>query len=197
MALYRQGRREAMPESLMVEKKEQVHKKPPLSVGRIAGEILAGMGTGVAVAPLVHIACAVYLKQRYNIVGGVKLFALCTIVFPPFYGLASAAGVYLVGSIGKQTGSFLWTTGCGFLGGSFMLAMLLLVYYLSADGDSHDVRMVAVFLKFVPLILLVPPVVGTYGFNLTRRYKDPKADMDRKSNNQEGQANSELPGGEI
>ena len=42
-----------MSESVSVENKEQGHQKPPLTVGRIAGEILAGTAVGYALAQLV------------------------------------------------------------------------------------------------------------------------------------------------
>ena len=89
------------------------------------------------------------------------------LVVPPVYGLGSAVGVYLVGSRGKQTGSFLLTLTCGFSGGLIMQAMLPLANYLS------DVLIVILFWLLWPLVLLIPPILATLGFNLTRRYKQP------------------------
>ncbi|MBL7188595.1 MAG: hypothetical protein ISS70_19900 [Phycisphaerae bacterium] len=43
----------ATNESINVENERQAHQKPPRSLRRIAGEILAGMATGVVVAVLV------------------------------------------------------------------------------------------------------------------------------------------------
>ena len=91
------------------------------------------------------------------------------LIIPPAHGLASALGVYLVGRIGKQTGSFLLTLGCGFAGGLAIMGMDRLVhsFYWSYWFPSVSPCVL------VPLVLLIPPITATFGFNLTRRYKKP------------------------
>jgi hypothetical protein len=70
--------------------------------------------------------------------------------------LGSAIGVYLVGNIGNETGSFLATLGGSILGGGLGLTFVFL------SGE------------LLPFPLLVcPPIGATIGFNLTRRYKSP------------------------
>ena len=76
------------------------------------------------------------------------------------YGPASAIGVYLVGSRGKQTGSFLLTLVAGFLGGCVMLPTLFVTG--SVLGGAC-----------LALVFLTAPVIATIGFNGTRRYKEP------------------------
>ncbi len=160
-----------MSESINVENKKQNHLKPPLSVGRIAGEILAGTATGLAVVLLVSVTYFVYLgyilghKRDYVVV---ELIALFDIVCPPLYGLVSAVGVYLVGKIGKQTGSFLLTLIGGFLGGLIAHLSVLPALFLSSD-----VKLEVELWALMILILLIPPIFATIGFNLRRRYKQP------------------------
>ena len=160
-----------MSESINVENKKQNHQKPPRSVGRISGEILAGTATGLAVAlPVAYVTDIVLVDTKGHYVA-FELLVMFVIVFPLLYGLASAVGVYLVGSIVKQTGSFLLTLGCGFLGGLIMLAMLPLAFFLSYVLIVGVEKIVAWSLW--ALVLLIPPIVAAYGFNLSRRCKEP------------------------
>ena len=74
-------------------------------------------------------------------------------------GLGSAVGVYLVGSSGRQTGSFSKTLVCGFVGGSIAVVT-------SRQFLFH----VELVLLLIPL-LAIAPIMATIGFNMTRRYK--------------------------
>ena len=93
-----------MSESVIIENKKQNTQKPPLNVGRIVGEILVGLILGIVSLLLV-------LFTGFGLIGSnesvgflflILFFAGC----PLLYGIGCALGVYLVGSIGKQTGSF-------------------------------------------------------------------------------------------
>jgi len=173
-----------MPESLTVEKKRQRHRKPPLSLGRIGSEVLVGAVVGLAVALPLALLIGRALVGRGVCFEEIGIFAIFAVIFPLLYGLVGAAGVYLVGARGKETGSFLLTSIGGFLGGFFMLAMLPLTLSISnaqiAGVENIIVCTVGAF------VLLSPPVFGTLGFNLTRRYRnEPKKDVDRQSNNRE------------
>ena len=159
-----------MSESVNVENKKQNHQKPPLCVGRIACEILAGAVAGFAVAfPLTYVTGIVLAGIDEKT--GPVFIGLFFIVFPPLYGLASAVGVYLVGSRGNQTGSFLPALSGGFLGGFFMLVMLPLVGLLLGVLIVGVEKIV--LWAICVLVLLIPPILATIGFNRTRRYKEP------------------------
>ncbi len=147
-----------MSESINVENKKQNHLKPPRSVGRIAGEILAGTAVGLAVAlPVAYVTGIVLVgKDLVSALGFLVIFAF---VFPPLYGLASAVGVYFVGTRGKQTDSFILTLAHGFVGG---LVAFVALFFLSWIG---------VEIVLLAPLLLIPPIFATIGFNSRRRYK--------------------------
>ena len=168
-----------MSESINIENKKQNHLKPPLSLARIAGEILAGAVAGLAVAlPVAYVIGIVLLGTDLSAVPAVPAVpavlgfqVIFDLVFPPLYGLGSAVGVYLLGSRGKQTGSFLLTLAGGLVGGLVMLVMLPLALFLSSDYIVGVEKIVGWAL--VVLIPLIPPIFATIGFNLRRRYKEP------------------------
>jgi hypothetical protein len=131
-----------------VEGKRQKTDKPPLNAIRITGEILAGEvgGIGGAVAGF-----AVGFVMDYAIF--VSLLEIkepeglmpCTVIGAVAgYTFGTAGGVYLVGSIGNETGSF-WAA----LAGSSVGIMGIWVWGLG------------------------PPIGATIAFNLTRRYDSP------------------------
>jgi len=165
----------AMNEPITAENKKQNRQKPPLSVGRIAGEILAGTTTGFVVAlPVAYVTgIVVYIAfhEEKSCFGPVLTLVSILYVSLMLYGPASGVGVYLVGSRGTQTGSFLATLGFAFIGGLVMFVMLIPVLFLSAAlivGAENIVRW-----TLWVLISLIPPIFATLGFNLTRRYKQP------------------------
>ena len=159
-------RRKATDESIAAEKKKQDHLKPPRSLGRIAGEILAGTALGLVVLLVVYVT-GIVIVGEYEQLATRGFLAVFILVLSPLYGLSSAVGVYLVGTRGKQTGSFLATLGRGFLG---VFVMVLLGFCASSAGD-----MMLGIAKIVlwPLAFLAAPIFATLGFNLTRRYKKP------------------------
>ncbi len=155
-----------MSESINVENKKQNRQKPPLSLPRIAGEILAGAAAGLAVAlpALFAISTADSFQGGF---GRSFVLWICFLFFPPLYVLASALGVYLLGSRGNQTGSFLLTLGSGFVGGLVMIV----VSFILPVGWRGEATVSAILL--LSSVLLIPPIFATYGFNLRRRYKQP------------------------
>ena len=166
----------AMCESVNVENKKQNRQKPPLSLGRIACEILAGTATAATAAALAY--SSLYLVGYGAKIAGLgegcmgglavwAIWAIMCLVVPPTYGLGSAVGVYLVGRIGKQTGSLLATLGGSLIG---LFVMALLYFYI----DVAEKYMMLGVEKIVlwPLVFLAAPTMATLGFNLTRRYKE-------------------------
>ena len=166
-----------MDESITAENKKQDRQKPPRSLARIAGEILAGTATGFIVAlPVAYVSgigVFIAFNEKESCVGPVLTLLTMVFVCLMLYGPASAIGVYLVGSRGAQTGSFLASLGFGLIGGSVMLVMLIPVAFLSAAlivGVENIVRW-----TLWVLVWLIPPIFATLGFNLTRRYKQPSS----------------------
>jgi len=86
---------------------------------------------------------------------------------PMVYGPASTVGVYLLGSRGKQTGSFLLTLVGGFLGGLVILPM-----FFFANLSTNEFIGIEKIVLWA-LVLLIPPILAILGFNLRRRYKEP------------------------
>lgn len=163
-----------MDESNTAENKKLDGQKPPLSVGRIAGEILAGTVTGLAVTmPIVYVLIADSGGDCFGI-GRLIVAIAGFLIIPPVYTLGTVVGVYLVGSRGKQTGSFLLTLGGGLVGGLGMFALLPFAFYLLTDSinikNSGLIVQSVVLLAFVSLL---PPIMATLGINWRRRYKEP------------------------
>ncbi|UCG59751.1 MAG: hypothetical protein JSU70_09575 [Phycisphaerales bacterium] len=157
-----------MSESITAKEEEKNRQKPPLSLGRIASEILAGIGMSFAAMMLFR--CIEGLMLFGGIGDGesrIAFMATLSKVTPGVCGIAGAVGVYLLGSRGSQTGSFLVTLASGFLAGLLMLATRPLAYRL-----PEALLIVTLFCSFLPPVLLVSPIMATIGFNLTRRYKE-------------------------
>jgi hypothetical protein len=156
-----------MCESINVENKKQNRQKPPLSVGRIIGEILIGTSTGVVIAlPIVYVLVA---SSGGDCFGVGKLIAAAAgfLIIPPVYALAAAVGVYLVGSRGNQTGLFLATLGGGLVG-----VPITVLLYIDVDMVG-DMMLGIVKIVLLSLVFLATPIMATLCFNLTRRYKEP------------------------
>jgi len=168
----------AMDESINTTNKRQILQKPPLSNSRIAGEILAGLVIGVAIAlPVSYPILYVFLLEGLPAKGGFSgefaafgylALGVSVLSFLIAYGPAVAVGIYLVGNIGKQTGSFLVTL-VGGLVGAFCVFIPSLV--LLTCGK------VIFYLSLLPL-LLIPASMATVGFNLTRKYKVQKKQIE-------------------
>ncbi len=151
-----------------VRNEEQARQKPPVSPPRIAGEILAGTATGLAVGyPIVYVIFGTMEGAGFfeGCMGGLAAAAVYLLVCPMAYGLATVVGVYLVGSRGKQTG-FLPAALAGGIIGGFVTTLLF-----PFTGSSHLVGVEKTVLWAV--VLLIAPAMATLAFNLTRRYKKP------------------------
>jgi hypothetical protein len=162
----------AMNESISSADKKQSLQKPPLSVARIACEILAGTAFWIVPLLVVYGSGRIFGGKGNSADSGTQLLVLYILgmfifVFPLYYVIVSTVGVYLVGTRGNQTGSFPVTLGFGFLGG---LVMTLLAIYMWLGG----VMMTEIEKIFIwSLILLIGPIMATIGFNLTRRSQKP------------------------
>ena len=106
-----------------VENKAQRGEKPPLSGGRITGEILVG-GVGGIVGGLgggfigAGVAREGYPNELVGFIIGGSIG----------YTLGSSIGVYLVGNTGGETGSFLATLGGSLLGFGLGLAGFIVFF---------------------------------------------------------------------
>lgn len=159
-----------MSEPTGVENERQNRQKPPRNLGRIACEILTGAGTAIALAYL-SLYVVGYGARISGLgegcMGGFAVLGIMGMVAPPVYVLGCAIGVYFIGRIGNQTGSFPATLGGVFLG---LPLMALLYFYIgAADYMMLEIEKVVLW----PLTFLAPPITATLCFNLTRRYKGP------------------------
>ena len=147
--------------SKISENEEQNPQVPPLSVGCIAGELFAGMALGFVAS--LAVTCVIGTTESrgglYALFDFLKTFGT---VFPPLHIVGSVVGVYLVGRIGKQPGSFLITLGCGLLGGLCTVPVPVFGF-----GVNHPSNLLTGM-----LFLVVGPTAATIGFNSTRRYTD-------------------------
>jgi hypothetical protein len=157
-----------MSESVNIENKEQSRQKPPLSVARIACEILAGTVIGFIITlPVVYVLVA---RSAGDCFGIGKLIGAATgfLIVPPLYTFAVVVGVYLVGNRGYQTGSFLATLVGGLLG-----VPVTALLYIDIDMVGDMMLGIAKIVLWT-LVFLAVPIIATICFNLTRRYKMPK-----------------------
>ncbi len=165
-----------------VESKEEQYEKPPLSKGRIAGEILAGGAVGAVLALGGGLACGAIGREIGHAISdssGKNESGLCAGWFDAEckgffigiivgvtlgYVLGTATGVYLIGNIGNETGSF-------------SRALLGTI----AGGC-------------VPVPFLGSAIGATFMFNTTRRYKSPPAESETALINiRDGQMNLAVP----
>ena len=154
-----------MSESVNIENKKQSRQKPPLNPVRIIGEILVGTATGFIITlPVVYVLVA---RSGGDCFGVGKLIAAAAgfLIVPPLYAIAAASGVYLVGSRGSQTGSFLTTLGGGLLG-----VPVTALLYIDVDMAGDMMLGIAKIVLWL-LVFLAVPIMATLCFNLTLRYK--------------------------
>ncbi len=161
-----------MDESANVENEKQKRQKPPRNLGRIACEILAGAALGLAVAyPVLYVIFYVIFSANADMFkgcfGGFAVAGIYFLACPMVYGPASTVGVYLVGTRGKQTGSFLLILVGGFLAGLVILPVFFFANLLGKDFIG--IEKIGLWAP----VFLIPPILATIGFNLTRRYKEP------------------------
>lgn len=138
-------------EDSVIAGKKQNWDKPPLRGGRIAGEILAGGALGFALGFGGGLLGAVIVggdeieEWGWGLIIGGSLGA----------SIGSALGVYVVGSIGNETGSI----GATFLGSVLGVGL----GWASLLGGEESTL---TYMSFA-----IPPILACVGFNMTRRYK--------------------------
>lgn len=144
---YFKNYKEIKPRLLDFEIKKQKVVRTPFNLGRVAGEILGGIGTGIIVGfGGIFIGSVFRPPENDDLGGGVLGFVIA-------YPIGSAIGVNIVGNKGNETGSFGATLGGGILGA---------------------VVGIGTFFADIPQIsLLCPPIGSAIGFNMTRRYRTP------------------------
>jgi hypothetical protein len=150
----------------------QVGEKPPLSEASIAGEISVGGLGGIAGG---CVGVIVGSNLVYQLVTGKTPYEFSGMLYAlwGFYighPLGSAAGVYLIGNIGDESGSFLATLGGGYIGGLF-----------GTIGLEWALRTDCAWYKVLPA-LLSAPIAATIAFNLTRKYQS-STDSDGEKQN--------------
>ena len=123
---------------------KQSKVKPPLDAGRITDEILAGLGLGTLTGGIGTLMGINICDDPSSFISDCVIYS-----FVITYSIGSATGVYLIGNIGDETGSFVVTLCSSLIGGA--LGFL-------AGGAP---------------VLLCAPIGATIGFNTTRRYKTP------------------------
>jgi hypothetical protein len=125
----------------------------PLSVARIAGELLAGgVGAMIGVAPLVQVD----RDSEWGL--GYVLMLFWTY---PIGALVSCAGVYFVGNVGRQAGSFRAALAGAALGGA--IALTVTIGAVPGDYSIADEALFAIAFG-------APTVGAVIGYNLTRRH---------------------------
>lgn len=165
-----------MDESNTAKKNRRKLQKPPLSLARIAGEILAGTIVGFAVAvPVAYAVAYVMLYVIYGAppedknlgLGGFLVFGAMAFSFLILYGPATIIGIHLVGSRGNQTGSFLATAG-----GLFLAVPVIVLLFLYMDMAEYKTSGIVKTVLWA-LVFIAAPIMETLCFNLTRKYKEP------------------------
>jgi len=155
----------------------QVVEKPPLSTARIAGEVLAGATGGFALA-----CVGWWIGGDYPPIGPDESRRLSDDRSLILYvsGFGSIAGVYMIGELGDETGSFLATFG-GSVIGLFVGALVL--WGLELKDVSEAVAIGQFFVS--------PSIAAAIAFNLTRRYDStPKTAL---INLRDGQMSPAIP----
>jgi len=134
--------------------------KPPLNTVKIAGELLAGcvLGGAAGIGGAYLGASILDTGGWFGSLAGAGLGVLVA------YPLGCALGVYLVGNLGNETGSF-GSALFGAYGGMLVVIGGSLLSSLSPTVAS--VTSVA--------FLVTPPLFATLAFNKSRRYKNPQA----------------------
>lgn len=132
-------------------------EKPPVSLARIIGELLAGGAGGLTALGVVWILWFLLSSVAFRHLGEwaeIPLFICLLLVAAVTHSLGSAIGVHLVGNIGNETGSFAATWGYSFLGSIAGIAILCALGRFSVGPEFLGASIGAII-----------------GFNLTRRYK--------------------------
>lgn len=129
--------------------------KPPLNQGKAVGEFITGtlLGLGVGLGAAYIGASISYDGSWFSELPG------AIIGFSLAYPLGCALGVYAVGNLGNDTGSFSSALGAAYGG--------ILIGAIGVWALSH-VSPTAAGLAF----FATPPLFATFAFNRSRRYKN-------------------------
>ncbi len=174
-----------------VENRARQPEKPPISDGKVIGEILAGGAGGIAFGFGGAIIGYGLEKDLTGCEPGGWL-DFCGFIGAFIGGstgiiLGSSLGVYAVGNNGNETGSFLATWG-GSLGGG-IVGFLAWMPVLRADFPDENTA-----LLLLPVATAIGATIGAMiGFNMTRRYKSPPAVGSALINFSEGQTSLAVP----
>lgn len=134
---------------------------PPLSGGRIVGEIIVGGLLGIVGGLIGGLAGAVVCAD-----GDGEFACLGSVIIGGYFGGAAAfgLGVAAVGKSGDQDGS----VGAAVLGGVLGAGVGLVSLFALDDGGGNEGAIVTLFVG--------APIVGAlFGFNATRRWRAPKS----------------------
>lgn len=142
--------------------------RPPLSAGRVTGQLVAGTYAGIG-----GFLVGRFVGERLADLGGAESdramdrVGITTGVLVA--GLATAGTVYGIGNIGDQTGDFDATylgTGVGFVAGWAISRAILGPSERPRQGMSTAMRW-----TMANVIALMPSIGATVGFNSTRRMR--------------------------
>jgi hypothetical protein len=142
--------------------------RPPLSAGRVAGELVAGTYVGIGGYFVGRFAG----ERMADILGAERDATIRTVGLTSgvlVAGLATAGTVYGIGNIDNQTGEFSATylgTGVGFVAGWALSRMMLGPQERPREGMSTAARWAV-----ANVIALLPSIGATVGFNSSRRFK--------------------------
>jgi hypothetical protein len=154
-----------MDGSMIANNKERKHQRPPLSVVRIVVEISAALALELVVLYVfdVVILSSIIPESKPCPSGGFGILAAFLYIIPLLYVIVSAVSavaIYFVGSTAKQTGSFLATLVCSFMGGIFWVAF---VSFTKVSAPP--------IYALITAYAIITAIMATFGFNMTRRYK--------------------------
>ena len=138
--------------------------KPPLNTVKVAGELLAGCVLGAAAGMGgAYLGASISILDTGRSIG--DIIAGAGLGMMAAYPLGCALGVYLVGNLGNETGSF----GSALLGayGGMVVWGGSAIALNKLSPTSSTVASLA--------FLVIPPLFATLAFNKSRRYKNPQA----------------------
>jgi len=159
---------------------EQSGKKPPLTFVRIVGEVLVGeVCAGLCLVSFFLVIVSLFqveIEGRDSFI--VRVIKSSLIFVLPSFGaaLGNAIGVYLVGNIGNETGSFRVTL-IGSILGAVIPVMLVLPFWipnLRVGYSKFPTRTAYLALDAsfwgIPILGICTIIGAITGFNRTRRY---------------------------
>lgn len=166
--MQRQAALLALAATLLATPLEAQRARPPLSAGRVTGELVAGTYVGIA-----SYLIGRYAGERIADLAGaerdatIRRAGIASGVL--IAGLATAGTVYGIGNVDGQTGEFDATylgTGVGFVAGWALSRAILGPEERPKQGMSTAARWAT-----ANVIALLPSIGATIGFNSSRRYR--------------------------